>query len=218
MNASEFRKLVTKHFSPKIRELGWKGSGFSFKKIDDNHIVNLFGIQGSWMGGSVCCETAIHFDFYPDFEKMTYAGCIIRQRLSPKGEGDYHWNFSNKEERNIESINSIWTAFEKYGHKFYADFENFPSPFDKIKPNDLERTDRYKILGKYHIYNQIELARLLKDINLLIGNMPYAKSFSEYGIIRAEEMAKKMLVGRKTKAYYQTETFFQRQIDSLKIK
>ncbi|NDV44901.1 DUF4304 domain-containing protein [Flagellimonas sediminis] len=207
MNASEFRKLVTKHFSPKIRELGWKGSGFSFKKIDDNHVVNLFGIQGSWMGGSVCCETAIHFDFYPDFEKMTYAGCVIRKRLSPVGEGDYHWRFSNKEESNIESVQSIWTAFEKHGQKFYRDFESFPSPFDKIRPEDLEKNDRYKILDKYHVHNQIELARLLKDIHLLIGNKSYAKGFSEYAIIRMEKLAKKCLLEEKLRRIMRRRPF-----------
>src|SRR5438270_411322 len=30
MNASEFKKLVNQHFSPNIRQLGWKGSGFTF--------------------------------------------------------------------------------------------------------------------------------------------------------------------------------------------
>ncbi|WP_350289131.1 DUF4304 domain-containing protein [uncultured Croceitalea sp.] len=72
MNASEFRKLVAKHFSPKIRELGWKGSGFHFRKQPENHIGNLCGIQGSWYGGSVCCETAIYFDFIPDLAGLGF--------------------------------------------------------------------------------------------------------------------------------------------------
>lgn len=64
MNASEFKKLVNKGFAPPIRQLGWKGSGFHFYQTNPNHVVNIFGLQGTWMGGSVCCETAIHFDFY----------------------------------------------------------------------------------------------------------------------------------------------------------
>lgn len=223
MNAAKFRKLLSKHFSPNIRKLGWKGSGFDYRKIQDNHVLNLFGIQGSWMGGSVCCETAIHFDFFPDLsgqndvENIKYASCILRDRLSPDGTGDYHWRFSESEEQNIESVKSIWTTFEKHGLRFYKDFENFPYPFDSIKVEDLQ-DNNYRVLGKYHITNGIEFARLLKEINMFIGNRPLAIEFSEYGIEKANELGKKLLVGRKTKAYRLTEESINMQIERLKVK
>lgn len=166
--------------------MGWKGSGFNFRKMEDNHIVKIFGMQGSWAGGSVCCETAIHFDFIPDLagrsnDKTTYGSCIIRKRLSPKGEGDYHWPFGNKEEETIKSIHQIWKTFKTYGPSFYDDFDNFPIPFDSIKVQDL--SDRnYKLLGKYHIHNHINFAWLLKEINQFIGNIESAKDFAEFGI------------------------------------
>ena len=192
MNASEFKKLVNKHFSPNIRELGWKGSGFHFYQQNQNHVVNIFGLQGSWLGGSVCCETAIHFDFLHDLAhkeinitKTTYASCLIRERLSPKGEGDWHWRFSDKEENNLNSINQIWEAFKTYGLKFYIDFANFPYPFDIIKPADLSINTNYKILNKYYVPNQIELAWLLKEINLFIGRKEMAKHFCELGMAKA---------------------------------
>ncbi|WP_100616373.1 DUF4304 domain-containing protein [Confluentibacter citreus] len=223
MNATEFRKLVTEHFSPKIRELGWKGSGFHFRKMNENHIGNIFGLQGSWYGGSVCCETAIYFDFMPDlaglsFEKSTYASCLIRKRLSPKGEGDYHWNFSNDLEKNIESVKSIWKAFEQHGIKFYEDFADFPHPFDKIKPIDLINSDNYRIHGKYYVGNHIELANLLKDINILLGRREIAKEFSVIGINRANNLANRLLVGRKTKTYRESERFIEMQIKRLTVE
>ncbi|MFD0837224.1 DUF4304 domain-containing protein [Mariniflexile aquimaris] len=223
MNAAEFRKLVAEHFSPKIRELGWKGSGFHFRKNPENHIGNLFGIQGSWYGGSVCCETAIHFDFMLDmagltFDKITYASSLIRKRLSPKGEGDYHWNFSNDLKKNIESVNSIWDSFEKHGTRFYNDFANFPQPFDKIKPTDLRNSNNYKILGKYYVGNSIELANLLKEVNLLIGNQAQAREFSEIGIEGVNELGKRLLVGKKTKSYRETERFIENQIKKLTVE
>ncbi len=43
------------------------------------------------MGGSVCCETAIHFDFITDLgysvvepEKITYASCVTEKDLVQK--------------------------------------------------------------------------------------------------------------------------------------
>ncbi|NME70635.1 DUF4304 domain-containing protein [Flammeovirga aprica] len=195
MNTSEFKKLIRKHYSPKIRELGWKGSGFHYRKVEDNHVVKIFGIQGSWYGGSICCETAIHFDFIPDlsgklYNKTTYASCLIRERLSPKGVGDYHWDLKENEEENIKSINEIWETFSNQGQKFYNDFENFPEPFLSIQPNDFNqrywfgfgKKKRVKILNKYHIFNEIHFIWLLKEINLFFGNISKAREFSELGI------------------------------------
>ena len=206
MNASEFKKLVNKHFSPNIKQLGWKGSGFHFYKHDPNHIVNIFGIQGSWYGGSVCCETAIHFDFIPDLahkeidiSKTTYASCIIRNRLSRKGVGDYHWTFQDNEEDNIKSVIQIWDAFKTHGMTFYNDFANFPYPFDTIQPKDLETNHNYKLLDKYYITNSIHFAWLLKEINLFIGRQDLAKDFSVFGLNQATENAERMASHSKSK-------------------
>ena len=214
MNAVEFRKLIAKYFSLKIRELEWKGSGFHFRKIENNHVVKIFGLQVMWYGGSVCCETAIHFDFIPDlagkpFNKTTYASCIIRERLSPKGKGDYHWEFKDNEEDNINSVNQIWDAFEKHGQRFYQEFDNFPKPFASITPKDFYQTNSLgfgnkKILNKYDVYNDIDLVWLLKEINQLIGRNNFAKEFADIGVKmvydHANEMAK--LTKRKVDQSY----------------
>jgi hypothetical protein len=208
MDAAGFKKLIAKHFSPKIRELGWKGSGFHFRKVEDNHVVKIFGLQGSWYGGSVCCETAIHFDFIEQgvpFNKITYASCLIRERLSPKGEGDYHWRFRDNEEENIKSIHQIWEAFETYGQRFYKDFENFPEPLASIKPSDFNQTNfldkkkSVKILDKYAVANEIHLAWLLKEINHFIGKNDVATAFGELGMKMVHDHAHKMATSSKGK-------------------
>ncbi|WP_282117960.1 hypothetical protein [Maribacter aquivivus] len=197
----ELHNLVKEYFAPKMIEAGWEVvTGLDFIKIKDNHIVNVFGFQGNWKEeedfynphllnkDTICCETAIHFDFLPDFEKIRYPFCEVRNRLSPLGEGNYHWGFSSNEDKNIEMIDSIWTAFENHSPKFYKDFENFPYPFDQIKPEDIEKSVFIKILNKYHFYIYSGSAKLLKDINQFIGNKLYADCFLEIEKIY-EEMA-----------------------------
>ena len=137
-----------------------------------------------------------------NFDKTTYASSLIRKRLSPNGYGDYHWNFSNNNEKNIESVNSIWNAFEKHGLTFYKDFNDFPHPFDKIKPEDLKVGKSHKILEKYFVVNQIELTNILKEINLILGNISLAKEFSIIGIERINEHSKRILTGNKNNKYY----------------
>ncbi|SKC08403.1 protein of unknown function [Sphingobacterium nematocida] len=199
MNASEFKKLSTKFLAPRLREKGWKGSGFNFYRTTDNSIVHILGIQGAWYGGSVCCETAIHFDFIPDLagkndpSKVSYASCMVRQRLSPKGGGDYHWTFRDNEHDNINSLNQIFEALETFGEKFYQDFNNFPSPFDKIKPNDFLTGERVVLLDKYYVYNEFSFIWLLKEINLKINRPEIAREFSEIGIEKASKYYNKLI-------------------------
>ena len=184
MNAAEFKKLVTQHFAPRIRSLGWKGSGFHFRKQEENHVVRVFGFQGSWYGGSVCCETAVHFDFIPDlagrhFSKTTHASCLFRKRLTPNGQGDYHWDFHDEEELNTTSINQIWDSFERVGLEFYKSFNEFPEPFDSVSPEDFLKTS-HDVLGEYHISNDSLYALwLFKEINLFLGHPQKAKKFAE---------------------------------------
>ena len=131
MDSAEFRKLIVKHFSPKIRELGWKGSGFHYRKPEENHIINIFGLQASRWGGTIYCETAVCFDFIKDlagltFDKSTYSSCLIRHRLHPLENSSSAWDIHNDQEKNIEEVNSIWNAFQNQGKKFYNDFADFP--------------------------------------------------------------------------------------------
>lgn len=225
MNASEFKKLSTKHLTPKLRERGWKGSGFNFYKTNNNNVIQIISLQGSWLGGSVCCETAIHFDFIPDLagntdlSKISSASCLIRQRLSPKGEGDYHWIFKNDEEQNIQSLNQIFEALEKFGEKFFKDFENFPHPFDMFKPNDFLNNKRILVLDKYLIYNEFNFIWALKEINLKIDKVEKAKEFSEIGIEKASKYFKKIIDDTKSKKQKELNNqFLETLIKKLKIE
>lgn len=225
MNAIEFKKLSTKFLAPRLRKKGWKGSGFNFYRTTDNNIIQILGIQGSWHGGSVCCETAIHFDFIPDLagktdpSKISYASCLIRQRLSPKGEGDYHWTFRDNEDDNIKSLNQIFEALENYGEKFYQDFNKFPGPFDRIKPNDFLTSKRVVLLDKYNVYNEFNFIWLLKEINLKINRPEIAKQFSEIGIEKASKYYNKQIDETKSKKQKEiTKVYLDNLTNQLKIK
>lgn len=220
MNLTEFKKVVNRHFAPKARELGWTGNGFNYLKIEKNHLVKIFGMHGSWMGGCVYCETGIHFDFLPLYEndspieKKKVTECFFRERLSVGT-----WEFFEDEERNIKQVEGILNEFLTKGSNFYTDFEKFPNPFDKISVKDIADEPEYKLLDKYEITNDRTFALLLKDINLHLGRVEIAKEFSEYGITRTEEFAKQVLVGRrKSKTYRIMEESIKMEIDNLKIR
>jgi Domain of unknown function (DUF4304) len=199
MNAAEFRKLSNAYLAPRMRELGWQGSGFDFRDFGSAPLVKILGIQGTWHGGSVCCETAIYYDFFNkgisgkiDVKKIRYYSGIIRKRLSPRGGGDYWWTFRDKPEDNIASIDQIWNAFITHGLAFYKDFENFPEPFLNISPRDLKGNvwGPFKLLGKYHIENDLLFTYFLQEFNKYIDRPSIAGGFSAYGIERTNYWGK----------------------------
>ncbi|WP_278035082.1 hypothetical protein [Flavobacterium nitratireducens] len=124
---------------------------------------------------------------------------MVRQRLSPKGEGDYHWTFRDNADDNIKSLNQIFEALEKFGEKFYQDFNNFPSPFDRIKPNDFLTKERVVLLDKYYVYNEFNFIWLLKEINLKINKPEIARQFSEIVIDKASKYYNKLIDETKSK-------------------
>ncbi|WP_210414231.1 DUF4304 domain-containing protein, partial [Leptospira meyeri] len=196
MNAKEIKTLSNEYLAPKLKEKGWKGNGFNFYKKTNYNIIQIFGIYGTWMGGTLYCETAIHFDFIPDLagkfdpSKISCASCLIRERLSPNGNGAFQWKIKTKKEENIHSLDRIFNAFEEYGSQFYKDFENFPKPFDLIKPSEFDNNKSVKVLDKYYIMNDIYFIYLLKEINLRMNLPKIAKTFSDIGIEKAKKRIK----------------------------
>ena len=142
---------------------------------------------------------------------------MVRQRLSPKGEGDYHWTFRDNEDDNIKSLNQIFEALEKFGEKFYQDFNNFPSPFDRIKPNDFLTKERVVLLDKYYVYNEFNFIWLLKEINLKINKPEIARQFSEIGIDKASKYYSKLIDETKSKKQKElTKVYLDNLIKQLK--
>lgn len=119
ISSTEFRKHISKILSGKLKELGFKGSGFNYI-MDSEHFVFTIGIQASRYGGQCCTEFGIQpktvdTNGYEklNFKKLKYYNCEFRTRLSPKGQGDYWWKYSELENRNIEIANDILNVIEK---------------------------------------------------------------------------------------------------------
>lgn len=50
LKGPEFKKLITKYLTPRLRELGFSGSGFNFRKQSGNYI-HAIQIHGNKYGG-----------------------------------------------------------------------------------------------------------------------------------------------------------------------
>jgi len=88
ITSADFKKHISKTLSQSLKELGFKGSGFSYRKESENFIF-IIGIQASQYGGKCCVELGIHpkeitdlFDSEINFKTLKYYECEFRARLT----------------------------------------------------------------------------------------------------------------------------------------
>lgn len=77
-----------------------EGSGFHFRRVNDNQIIDLLMIQMNRDGRSFCIEVGVYFTFMEspfvtDLKKVKVYDTDIRKRLIPNDEDDYWWDIVN---------------------------------------------------------------------------------------------------------------------------
>lgn len=94
MHKAKVKALIKNDLVPKLREEGWKGSGFSFRRETNNHTIGLLQIQMNRDGRSFCVEIGVYFtfiesSFVKDLKKVKIQHTDIRKRLTPNNEDDF---------------------------------------------------------------------------------------------------------------------------------
>ncbi len=212
----KFTLLLRKHFTPKMIALGWQGSGLHYRKTLDNHVIQVFSIETSWENKyaktrQVKCRVGIHFTFLPDVERIRAICCYFSNELSPsRPKPRFIWNYSNVVEENIEMLHSIWGAFQKHSPEFYDDFNSFPHPLDKIRPEDFDSNIANNILGEHNLPHSGRNLALLRDVNIFLGNKALSENFSK----REKEYFKQ--VEEETTAFNLNETITMLEKEKMK--
>ncbi|AEA42812.1 DUF4304 domain-containing protein [Fluviicola taffensis] len=181
IKSSEFKKSITKYLTPKLRELGFKGSGGNFKKTS-GHYIHTIQLFGSKYGGEGYVEIGVHLDFLPDsihqpidYTKIKTIDCFTRHSLHLEN-GKQMVDYGANESETKESIELIYKMIIEDALPYFELFNDFPSPFDKISLSDLttdnSEFDKYRLSGK---------TLLIARIKLWMGQKEEAAKISEYG-------------------------------------
>ncbi len=210
ITSAEFKKQISKHLSVKMRELGFKGSGFGYKKVSENFIFAI-GIQASQYGGKCCVELGIHpkeitdnFGHEIDFKKMKYYDCEFRTRLtksltkkwwdfSKKIVDNQWWDYSNSEIENIKTSESIIESVKKQAIPIIESFESQNYILDKLKDSDLKNPAN-KICGVDMIGSETRFIWALSKIYEK-RNAKKALEYAKLGMSKLEENDK--FLGKK---------------------
>ncbi|WMI64794.1 DUF4304 domain-containing protein [Aestuariibaculum sp. YM273] len=173
LKTSEFKKIITKNLSPKIRKLGFSGSGFKFIKKIDNGYVHIFELTATKYGGGCEIFVGVHLDFLPasywlkkNINKMNIHDCFLVKRITLPNDNPIFY-YGNTENEAIETTEYILQAFNNHGLTFLNNFTNFPLPFDKINlekimNKSVDFLNQENILDGQH---ELSIVRILQKIN-----------------------------------------------------
>ena len=189
-STSEFKKSVTTHFAPNIRKLGFKGTGFLYKKVNE-HYTNVIQFEAyKRLGGAVRMLLGVYFQ-HMDFigvpiierlpvNKVRVYDCDICFFLSPHSSGQW-WTYAETLEGNRDVIYKIWNMFLLIGIPFFDEFENYPKPFTQISLNDLKNVDTSKLWLRYDV-PIIRLLYIIVQVEIQQGNLTKAKMIADYAL------------------------------------
>jgi hypothetical protein len=189
----EFKKYLTKYYSPEIRKFGFKGTGLNYNKQLGHYIHSIQIFPDKW-GGQCWVEVGAHLDFLPESSHMTILkpskvktiDSIIRKTIEDNGKQKIYLYGRNEEEAK-HTIEKMLKDIKRIGLSYLDQFTEFPSPFTNLSAKDLEN-DTYSWLEDIAV-NSLNLAR----INCYLRNEEKTQEFCKYGLKPTTEKGGKMI-------------------------
>lgn len=197
ITTSEFKKHFGKPFGNQLRNLGFKGSGFHYKKDSDNFVFTI-GIQASRYGNQCCAEFGIQPKSLKknslgiiDFKKLKYFDCEFRTRISQIDNSDKWWKYSDTETKNIQIANEVYELIKSRILPIINEFESHPKILERIEPSDLDNlyTNFKNIIGMTPMSTEIRMAWVLAK-SLENTNPKKAVEFANYGLSKLNGSSK----------------------------
>lgn len=190
----DFKKHISKTLSSYLKDLGFKGSGFSYL-MDTNNFVFAIGIQASQYGGQCCAEFGIQPKSIDtnmletlDFKKLKYYNCEFRTRLAPVEQSDKWWKYSENEQDNVQIANEIIQLIKNRALPIIQLFKDNPNILETIEPADLDNlyaNVSKKLSGMTLATTEIRFAWAMTKA-LAKTNPTKAKMFAKYGMSKLD--------------------------------
>ena len=181
-----FFSILKQELSPKLREIGFKGSGQNFRRIN-NEIVNIVNIQVNRYGGGCAVNLGLHLSFLPmssntvlpNLENIKENDCEFRTRLAPKNKPDYWWNYDGLLGSPEKKARHLFNTYFKYGEPVFKKFDSVENNAAMFTIDDLKKKDSLYVFG--HVTLQ-RGALTMARIHLHLGNMAKAREFAIFGL------------------------------------
>jgi hypothetical protein len=181
-----FHQLLKRDLSPVLRAERFKGSGVTFRRINED-VIHVLNIQGSRYGGKCCVNLGLHYSFLPtpdgrpvtDPKKLHEYECEFRGRMHETQESDHWWTYGATEAESEAGVANLIDVYRRQGATFFKKFEPFPEVFDAITPAEIDAGDLSKLPAAMTLVRAaLTMARLMKHL----GRSDRCRQFAEVGL------------------------------------
>lgn len=175
-------------FIPRLRELGFKGSGKNFRRVR-GETINAINIQGSSTSVRFYVNLGLHLSFLPagyrdepiPAGKIKEIDCEFRWRLHPQDNWKIDWSYGGSGEESAAIARNVLQAYLDYGEPAFQRFPTAEVLADAIP------LDRMKS-GKWNVApltgTEIRFILTFARIHSHLGDRELARQFAELGLSR----------------------------------
>src|SRR5690349_16195238 len=141
-----FFDVLKSEFAPKLRELGFTGSGQHFRRVR-GEIINAINIQGNKYGGSCAVNLGLHLTFLPlnwrnvlpDPRKIKEIECEFRTRLSRDMKSGYWWKYGRALASSTKSARDLIATYLESGEPHFRRYDSIEKIASMISMDDVNQ-------------------------------------------------------------------------------
>ncbi len=121
-----FMNCLREEFAPRLRDIGFKGSGQNFRRVTGD-TINCINIQGNKYGGSCAVNLGLHLTFLPvnpgdelpNLKEVREVECEFRRRLAPGDKEDYWWKYKRFLSSPAKTVRHLAETYFRYGEPLF---------------------------------------------------------------------------------------------------
>lgn len=181
-----FFRAIKTEFAPRLREIGFKGSGKTFRRVSDE-VIQVIHLQSDRVGERCCvnlglqpfCVPVFATGELPNPAKLLEMDCELRWRLAPKGRADHWWQYSTWRRTPEDSVHDLVETFFEYGEPRLRQTTSLQSFCEAYPLAKLQTGEWQDALGGK---STPRTALLLARIHTHLGNQPLASEYARVGL------------------------------------
>jgi len=199
MNAKEtFFDCLKSEFSPRLRAVGFTGSGQNFHRTRDE-VIQVINIQVNKYGGSCCVNLGLHMTFLAiagenllaNPKKLKVTSCEFRWRLAPPGTTDYWWGYEEGVSAHLpytmeggrgtgptDKARHLIAIYEAYGEPRFKSVMTVEAVAQLFQPEDIISKKQLPLYS----YPPARAALTMARIHRYLGKKELARQFAEVGL------------------------------------
>lgn len=187
----EFLDILKNEFAPRLREVGFKGSGNNFRRVA-GEVIHAINIQANKYGGSYAVNLGVHLTFLPvrwsgerpDPDKIFAYECEFSARLAPPGKTDYWWKYRGLLVSPVKSARHLIDTYFMHGEPRFADCDTLDKILAKLSLKAIQAGEDPPLPGPA---SPLGTAVCAARVHLYHGDKNAARALAEYALARHKQ-------------------------------